>query len=258
MKQSVCMGLLASVCFNSSLYAFNPVQGFYGSLLVEGSHGSSGFTVLIPHPNFPNPPLSIVGQINNGPIGGGGGAALGYRIRKFRLEAEFLYNYINSTSFNFNGCILQSPTVPGPIGVCPNNFNLVQIGFNGSTVAMFGLFNAYYDFLSSDPDTHFFPYLGIGFGAANIRQSVNFARSIGVITNPFSVGFTRSMSSGAAQGILGIGVYMDDYTWGGLDYRYVTTTSALRDLGSERYGIHTLNLSINFSFDKGIGCTRNC
>ncbi|EEZ97050.1 outer membrane beta-barrel protein [Legionella longbeachae] len=249
MKQIIKFGFILSFLSNSAFSA-EPVQGFYFGLLGQISHA-------------PNPDLTFTinnvpytGQVTLGPVGGGVGTSIGYKIHNFRLEAEFLYNINNYGELQVGTCTLISPTVVGPEGVCPAYIQDNGLGFNGNTMGFYGLFNAFYDFTSSNPDVNFVPYLGLGLGAALIRNQGNIESTeySGIVP---AIQFTSNNSQGgfALQGIVGFNYYLDDFTTMGLDFRYVSTMMSNNNnnssSSSSQFGISTINLVFNFALEKG-------
>ena len=53
MKQLIQFSLASSLFFGSSVFALNPIQGFYGGIMAEVSHG------LIDNSNFSNQSNSL-------------------------------------------------------------------------------------------------------------------------------------------------------------------------------------------------------
>lgn len=269
MKQLIQFGLISSLLVSQSALAINPIQGFYGGIIAGMSHSNVS---TYPLTFFPVGIPSFKGIVNNSSIGGGGGAALGYRIQRFRVEGEAFFNYISSGTLTLNGCTLESPAVTTPTGICDKDVgvnglaNRKQAGFNGSNTAAYGLVNVYYDFFSDDPESTIFPYIGVGIGGARLKKSVNFYANVfktDTVPAP-SIGGSVSASSPAAQGIIGIGFFLDDYVWASMDYRYLTTNTISRYEPTStntrtrtrmqhgldtRYTLSTLNFSINFAFD---------
>jgi len=240
MKQLIKLSLVSVLALSNSVFALNPVQGLYGGLIGEVSGGPSSHPIRFTRDN-----MDFVGDVKYNTLGGGGGAVLGYRIQKFRVEGEILYNRIAYDTLTVGSCIIQSPNVLTPIGVCPQDaFQKDALGFNGSSSAIYGLFNGYFDFVTYESDNYIVPYVGLGIGGAKVKNSRNF-----VNTNTLaSRGNSNTSTSAAVQGILGISFYLDDFTWAGMDYRYLTTNS-LEDFGNKRYAVNTLNFNLNFSFD---------
>lgn len=261
MKQLIKSGLLSGLALSASAYAVNPVEGFYIGLIAEGSTGASDYQGTL---STPLTPLSLNMTINNSKIGGGAGGMLGYRYSQFRIEGELLYNWIGSGTASNNSCMLQSPTVQTPTGICVNAVEIARLGFNGSVATVYGFANAYWDFINYNSDNSFYPYIGAGIGYARVKNSTNFVITNTAIPGSPSYGFSATVNSGAAQGILGVGLFLDDFTWAGLDYRYVTTRVLnnyinIQNVGNiptsflvnahERYVINTINFTINLSFD---------
>lgn len=238
MNQFLKGSLITGLILGGSAWAFTPIQGPYIGFIAEGSHGPNtehAFT-------YNNVPYT--GTINYDPIGGGGGFMLGFRIRQFRIEGEALYNRMSADSLKIGNCTLLSPTLAVPTGGCPNS-PLSNLSFNGSTSVMYGLINGYFDFGSESFENPLVPYLGLGIGYAQVKHQVNFVFR----NNISSAGASATNTSTAAQFIVGTSYFMDDFTWAGFDYRYLTTNT-MSAFNNTRFGINSLNFTINFSFDR--------
>ena len=237
---------LCLLLISTTTFALNPVQGFYIGLLGEMSSGPGSYTLEFRE--LPDPTV-FVGQVNNSRISGGGGGMLGYRYQNFRLEGEVLYNWVSSGTLTIADCTLQSPAVQTPTGNCVglDRFDQNLLGFNGSVAATYGLVNAYWDFINYNSDSGVFPYVGLGVGYAQIINRGNFVKTNFVRGSP-SHGTNSSFTSIAAQGILGVGMFLDDFTWGGMDYRYLSTNT-IKNYGNSRYAINTINFTISLAFD---------
>jgi opacity protein-like surface antigen len=242
MKQLIQLSLISTLLLSQSTQATNPIQGFYGGVLAEISHGDPNYTLTFVRDN-----LVYGGTVNNSVVGGGGAGVIGYRIQNVRLEGEILVNYVSAGTLSLGTCTLQSPAVRTPTGMCADALQENAIGFNGSTTAGFGLINVFYDFMSYDTEQTLIPYIGIGIGASQLKKSVNFINTT-TLEDRESIGYSVLSRSTAAQAIVGISFFLDDYAWAGMDYRYVTTNS-LEDNNNSRYALNTLNFNINFSFD---------
>ncbi|VEB38721.1 Uncharacterised protein [Legionella sainthelensi] len=250
MKQIIKFGFILSF-LSSSAFSLEPVQGFYFGLLGQISHTpNTDLTFTINN-------VPYTGQVTLGPVGGGVGASIGYKIQNFRLETEFLYNINNYGEFQVGTCTLISPTVVGRYEGCPTYVQETGLGFNGNTMGFYGLFNAFYDFMSFNHDTSFVPYLGFGLGAALIRNQGNIESTEYSGIDP-AIQFTSNTSQGgfALQGIVGFNYYLDDFTTMGLDFRYVSTMMSNNNnnnssSSSSQFGISTINLVFNFALEKG-------
>ncbi len=257
MRQRIKFRFILGLVASSNAFSADPVQGLYLGLLGQVSHASStdlNFTLN----EFPS--LGTLGTIKLGPAGGGFGASLGYKIKNFRLEGEFLFNINNYGELSSGSCTLISPAVLGPEGVCPAEFDQVGLGFNGNTMGFYGLFNVFYDFLSSNPDVNFVPYIGAGIGGAMLRnhavfQSNDQCIALGTCSPIINTSVDSSNTGFAAQGILGFNYYIDDFTTIGLDFRYVSTLNFNKNNNSTNsnnstFGISTINLTGNFALEK--------
>lgn len=253
MKQLIKISLISQLLCNTSLFALNPIEGFYGGLLGEVSHGPSNDTVV-----FREDFQRFHGTVDYSPIAGGAGVMLGYKYKHFRLEGEFLYNRISTGPLTVGTCTIQSPNVTTPTGLCPagtyDGFKAKALGYSGSSTAMYGMANGFWDFFSYEGSSDVVPYIGVGFGIASIKNASSFINTI----TDYSHGQTHSGSGTAYQGILGVSYFMDDFTWCSADYRYLNATRKpdnRPDLGSTipatKYLLNTFNITINFAFDKG-------
>lgn len=239
MKQLIRFSLILSIFWGNSAFSLSPIQGIYVGILGEVSHNSnSTFNATIDQ-------VPYVATLSYNTAGAGGGGVVGYRIQKFRVEGELLYNWVSYDSLSIGNCTLLSPSLPTPTGRCPNNA-LQNLGFNGSSSILYGLINGYFDFVTYDTDTQVVPYIGLGLGMAKVRVGPSFTNTV----TQFSAGGNFSSSSAAAQGIIGLSYFLDDFTWVAFDYRYLTTNT-VQEFGNNRFAINTLNFSANFSFDNG-------
>lgn len=253
MRQIIKFGF--ALIISSSAFSANPVEGVYLGLLGKISHVTSSQL------NFTFD-QTYNGTINYGMVGGGVGFSLGYKINHFRAEGEFLFNINNYGSLNVGSCTLISPKVLGPEGTCPAFIEEHGLGFNGNTMGFYGLANVFYDFISSDPNTNMFPYIGVGLGGAIIKhhaliQSNDQCTSLG--TCPLATATVDVSNNGfAAQGIIGLGYFMDDFATFGIDFRYLSTLNFSSNSGSSSasnnkntFGIATINITGTYALDKG-------
>lgn len=241
MNKGMKLSLVAGLILSSSVYALNPVPGFYAGILGEGSRGSSTVNNYTPVTTVP-----LTGVLKYNQLGGGGGLDLGYKVGSFRIEGEFLFNYNSFSDLNVNGCQFVTPNIITPIGTCPNDPLVNGLGFEGSTSAMFALVNGYFDLYLSNTESSLVPYAGIGIGRTRIKNVNNFRNTITQV----GMGETRTANASAAQAIIGLGYYLDDYAWIGFDYRYLTT-GVIPFFNNERYKLNTLNISASASFSAG-------
>ncbi|HBI21924.1 MAG TPA: hypothetical protein DDY37_04980, partial [Legionella sp.] len=229
MKPFIKTSLVALLLANGSSYALNPVQGWYGGVLIGVNYTpSSNFSrertfpfISTTEPYTKQAPLRASFASNHleystmGAVGG----QLGYRCGKYRLEGQFLYN--NSPYRSLRG------TVTGPEGQ-QTSFSIyapsTSTGFRieGSTDSGLGMLNGFYDFLPSDPRSNVAPYIGLGVGYAY------FSNNLRVYYNEVNIDAARvkeSISSPAGQAILGVSYFLDDFASFALDVRYFTSTA---------------------------------
>ncbi len=253
-KRDVIHGtiLAAGLLLNTASYALDPVQGFYGGVFIGGSL-SSGVTFNLTKPTSQS--VLINGKLSYSPYGNGGGE-LGYRINQFRVESELFYNYSPYKSITLVGHKYTSRK---------SGSGFRYKGQTGTGAIMInGIFDAF--FVGEDSDL--VPYVGLGIGYARVQNSIKFycnnvnigTQNIAFINNDKSCALTPnpngadsnlkvSTSAGAAQGILGISYYMDDYVMFGLDVRQFSTRN-IKEF-NHKVQFTTLNLSFNGAFDYG-------
>ncbi len=259
MKLLIKVSLLSPLLWSTSLFALEPIDGFYGGLFAEVSHGPSGQEIY-----FHEDLMLFHGNVEYSPISGGAGFMLGYKFRHLRAEGELLFNRISTGPLTVGTCTIQSPNVTTPTGVCTpvlyDGFKAKALAYSGNSTAVYGLFNGIWDFYSSEGDSGVAPYVGFGAGMASIKNGSSFINT----NTDYSHGQTHKSSGIAYQGILGVSYYMDDFTWCSIDYRYLTTnrkadsgttavtsTTAPPNLPSKNYTLNTFNMTINVAFDKG-------
>ncbi|MDR3441715.1 MAG: OmpW family outer membrane protein [Legionella sp.] len=255
MKQLIKFSLISSLVLSSSVYggayASDPVEGFYLGLLGEISHISNiDATVLVNQ----NP---YTGKISVGPVGGGAGGAIGYKVQSFRFEGELLVNANSFGELKVGTCTLISPAVLGPQGICPDFVRANGLGFKGTSLGIYGLFNAYYDFLPGpSSDRKAIPYIGLGLGYAQIKNTIQIQNNQYAFAGltPISVNSSVSKSGVAGQGILGVSYYLDDYAVVGVDFRYLTSSNSQKtntsNSNGSRFGVSTINFVGSFALGK--------
>ncbi|KTC90930.1 outer membrane beta-barrel protein [Fluoribacter dumoffii] len=256
MRQMIKFGFILGLVASSNAFSADPVEGLYLGLLGQLSHApNTNF-------NFNLNGTTYDGSLKLSVVGGGVGTSLGYKIKNFRLEGEFLFNINNYGSLTVGSCTLISPSVLGPNGTCPTEIEESGLGFNGYTMGFYGLFNTFYDFLSSDPNVNFVPYLGVGLGGALLKNhalfhSNNQCISLNSCSPIISETFDSSSNGFAIQGIVGFSYYLDDFTTLGLDFRYLSTvnfnknnSTTSSNSNNGNYGIGTINLTANFALEK--------
>ena len=243
MKKYVPLAMCAAFLLAGQVLAFSPIPGFYVGVLADIYHGPNNRTAFTLNNNV------YQGVVNYEPVGGGGGAAVGYRIKQFRIEGELMYNYIAAKTLQTGNCTLQSPTMKVPNQSCPNS-SLSLYGFNGDTSGYYGMANFYYDFMRDSFDVSVVPYVGLGLGYTKLTERLNFVLLNNTGNTITSSGASFIGGASAAQAIAGLNLFIDDYTWAGMDLRYITT-GGLSAVQNSRYAVFALNFVINFSLDRG-------
>lgn len=246
MRSSTKIGLIAIIGIYGNAFALEPIQGFYVGAIGTGSYTNS-ISITGPGINLSTNPPITTNDARSGKLkysfGGGGGGQLGYRYEEFRIEAEGLFNYSPDDTLTLDGTKFgkyKSSKI-----ALTNGFT-----FNGHTILAAGLVNLFYD-VYMGTDCYIVPYIGVGVGYAYLHNTMQLFYNNNPITNSH---YTDSQNLLAAQGIIGLNYFLDDFTFVGLDFRYLGTQSASIvtsnvQLSSFRYQFESINLSINSSFD---------
>lgn len=232
MLKAVCKTSVLSLGLIAGAYAANPVTGWYLGMVGGGSFASSIEHVYsIPYLTSTNP-IQVAYQPTHASLsyktGGNIGLMGGYRINNFRIELEPWYNYTAYDSFTV-----------GNTAIALNSY------LKGNTYLYGGLLNALYEFYIPGNEGAFAPYIGVGLGYGSATNELRFSLTTGGQT--YSDRIKESESVGLAQGIAGIGYYIDDFTMVSLDYRY-TATSSIKALDSS-YAVQSANVSLVFAMD---------
>lgn len=237
MKKAVKIILLSLIFTNNLAYALNPVPGWYGGIILGGSY-SPDTTIIFNAPVSLNTSCpgnaclpDVAGNLSYSGYGNIGGQ-VGYRFNRFRVEVEPVVNY--------------NPYQKLSVGNVEYRHSKSSAGvrFEGSTTTAMLMANGFYDFYLCDGASDWVPYIGGGIGYAYLQNDIKFYCDNQDIA---CTHLSETTSTAALQGILGIAYYMDDYTWFGLDYRYITTGSS-EMLNSNHVQLHTINLSFSGSF----------
>ena len=222
----LCMFLLKA----QAVFAITPVPALYAGLVLGGSYQtSSTLNVYNPITNSKVPVKlehSFLGNI---------GGEVGYRFNHFRLEGEL---FINSNPYK---------------SLKVGNYTLNKTGNFSTGYAMKGqtnigalMINGFYDFFSEKDGSNFAPYVGIGVGYAYIMNNIKFYYNNNQIPNS---SFSYNTSAPAAQGIVGFGHFLDNFTFVSLDFRYFTTKAI--SSYDVRPQVGSINFNVIGSFDCG-------
>ncbi|KTD20740.1 outer membrane protein [Legionella londiniensis] len=216
-------------------YALNPYPGFYAGIILGGSY-SPDTTITFSEPAAQTPacPFNLCLPNRKGDLSYSGygniGGQIGYRFSGFRVELEPVVNYNPYQDITVGNTLYRSPK------------SSTGVRLKGSTTTAMLMFNGYYDFFTFCESWNLVPYAGAGVGYAYIKNDIEF------YCNNKSIPCTNisdSTSTTALQGILGLGYHLDDFTWFGLDYRYIATGHS--DMLDSNVQVHTINLSFNGS-----------
>jgi hypothetical protein len=221
-------GLATTLLFTNLSHAA-PVDGIYLGIILGGNYAPKvdlEFPSLVNHPTFYS-----VGTLTYD-FGGNMGGGIGYKINNFRVEGEFNYAYLGFNKLQLGDIVITKKR------------SLTTPKLGGNTRIMSFFVNGFYDLFNPDPETNFIPYVGLGIGMAQFRNTTDLT-----FQNRILVKTIESVSGGAVQGILGFRYYLDDYTSFSLDYRYFTTNKIKEDSGlfTQRFTMSSINLNFNFA-----------
>tara|TARA_Y100000588_G_scaffold225620_1_gene239514 strand:- start:53 stop:784 length:732 start_codon:yes stop_codon:yes gene_type:complete len=227
--------LVPLLLVSSSLYAANPVDGLYAGINLGGSYTPKG-QITFQRPlitsqqcgastSTPHPPCTTSTANLSYEAFGNIGGQIGYRLGKFRVEIEPFFNYNP-----YNDVQVDNTTIGSR-----KDFIGLRMKGNTSTAAV--MLNGIYDLYSEGSESSLFPYVGAGIGYAHISNDIKF-----FCNNQSVCSETKNTTSKpAAQGIVGVGYFMDDFTWFGLDYRFFITQEV--DFINKRQEVHSINLT---------------
>jgi opacity protein-like surface antigen len=242
----------------STLYAFNPKEGWYAGLIVGANYAKNvPFTYDVTISRLTrSSTVERSGQLGHDIMVTVGGQ-MGYRLcDNFRLEFEAVYNSSPYSYLRFENVTFHDLS-------SSSGYRM-----NGATQSGVATFNAFYDFFG-DYSSKAVPYLGLGVGYAYIANKLKFfhndvqiqpsARVQNFLQENFGVTLdNRSRSGLAGQAIVGISYYLDDYAYFALDGRYMVSqeqtilerqTRRTSNQFDVKYTLYTVNLLFNSAFD---------
>lgn len=238
-----------------TLHALNPIQGWYGGLLVGGNYSPSiSFLRTNPFPNTPNYGKQVKETLSYSNLGDIGGD-IGYRIENYRIEGEFVYNNIPYNGLNIGDIFITGPNSSGGGGTSAPVFingdiTTGRLQFQGSTSLYAGFLNGYYDFFYPNYTDSFVPFIGGGVGYGLFQNWIQFLFNGNDLAN---ANVTKNSNAFVWQGIFGISYYLDDYSAFALDFRYISGSQTTLNTYFMTYHnvpqIYTLNLTFNGSFN---------
>ncbi len=237
------LGLLALLLTSASAYAVNPVQGGYGGILLGLNYTPSTNFIIPTKLDYPLTPTKIEVVPANTPATIGFGTMgqlagqVGYRWEKYRAEAQLGYNNSPIKTLKLKHFTLSIPS------------KNKDVNSKASANTLYGMVNAYYDFLPSDPDSSFAPFVGLGLGYAYTTHTIELKfLNKGVYDKVLTI--NESTTSPAGQIMIGASIFMDDFTAFSLDLRYFTT-STKSTVTNARVEVLSVNLSFNGAFNFG-------
>lgn len=220
-----------------SSHALNPPRGWYGGVFLGPT-----MTNKMTYP-FKNPltdttdtgsmKYNVLGEI---------GVDLGYRINKFRAEGEFFYNASPYDELQIGTLVIPHTSGNGATATTPVIPS--DLGMKGHTYTSALLLNGYYDFFLSGENSTWVPYVGLGIGYAHIVNNIKFYEN----DAPLGGSMTSSqINKPAAQAILGVNYFVDDFATFGIDFRYFATQKI--ENFESGLKITSVNFTVAGSFD---------
>lgn len=203
MKYLLKLSLLALFLESTSVCAINPAEGWYAGIMLGGSYTpKTEFNFVNPFTNTTQ--LATLNYSGFGNIAG----QVGYRFwDQYRLEGQLLINSNPYDKLTIGNLVILSPK------------KSTGVRLKGSTNTGAFMINGFYDFFTPGCESGYAPYVGAGLGYAQFKNTLK------LYSNEVQIGsaLRTTNSSIAAQLILGAGYFLDDFTWFGLDLRYLTT-----------------------------------
>ncbi len=237
MKQSVkWLGLTTLLLINQTTHAVNPPSGWYGGLILGASYAPTiNYNYAGSLSGFPRDiklKYSVFGDV---------ALSAGYRMERYRVEGELLFNGNTYKELQFGNFKIQSTSgessTTSPAGMVQG------LKMKGQTYTGALMINGFYDFFTPGAPTYWVPYVGAGVGYAYVSNGIKFY--LNNLEIPGSDLATHA-NTPAIQGIVGINYFLDDFFAFGLDARYFTT-KAIQPFNA-RAQIASINLSVSGSF----------
>lgn len=231
---------LFSLIYGTTVNAVNPPRGWYGGVFLGPT-----MTNKITYP-FKSP---LTGADETGSMKynvlGNIGVDLGYRINKFRVEGEFFYNASPYDELTIGSVVIPHTSgTDAPASASTTPPTIEDLGMKGHTYTSALLINGFYDLFSHAEGSFWAPYVGVGIGYAHIVNNIKF------YDNDVAIGGSMTSSEvnkPAAQAILGINYFVDDFASFGIDFRYFATQK-LEHLETG-LRIASVNFTVAGSFD---------
>jgi hypothetical protein len=218
-------------CLSLNAYAANPVNGPYAGGLFGVSYQFKN-TANTTTPFTHQPTKSTIGYDTLIDAGG----QLGYRFCKnYRIEAELLYNNNPYSYLNLGNITLHN-----------HSQNNIGYTIKGSSTEGIAFGNLFFDYLGGGENS-VVPYLGAGIGYAYVYNVIRFYENGVYIENSRA---TTTKTIPAAQGILGLSTFLDDFMSFAVDLRYTATQSSkYTTVSGQQFDTRLKFASVNFLFN---------
>lgn len=221
MKKAV---IFASCLLSVTTYAAVPTEGWYGGIFFGPTYAPKlNFTLTNPLLGIPvSSELTYQSSFN---VGG----QVGYRYGKFRYEGEVISNQNNYKSLEIGSMNVST------------HLNTLGLQLAGNTRFFAGLLNIYYEIYPNEMEVRLVPYVGVGGGYTNIKNSIN-------MTYLQRIAYSRSstVSAPIGQVIAGLNYLFTDRASVGLDFRYLSTPNHQKL--NQRISLETINIVGSWSF----------
>lgn len=248
MKSSIKWGLAFLLPWSTAIYATKPVPGPYAGIMLGASY-APGLKFHFINPVVTNPSTGAVisytgghtadtGDVSYNAFGNFAGM-FGYRICQYRVEAELLFNSSPITKISANDITITRTTSSSIYLKGQTNFGAVMV-------------NGFYDFYTPGVETSsVIPYVGVGIGYGSLRNSFKLYTKTPTTKGTYIPGtnISSSGSTPAAQGIIGLSYFLDDFAALSLDYRYLSTKTV--QPFDSRYTLNSINLTFSGALDFG-------
>ena len=208
MRASIRIGIITLLLAQTQAYALDPFPGCYGGIMLGATYKANN-TFYLADPTSPS--LTKQKFVLTYGVLGDFSIYFGYRFNQLRAEGQFMYN-------NNPYKQLRAPT----FRIDSPKSNKTGYRMKGDLNVGALMANGFYDFFCSGGSCNWVPYLGAGVGYAYVSNGVKFYYQDTYVNNSR---YTANTSTPAAQGIIGMSYFVDDYTSFSLDYRYFTTKS---------------------------------
>lgn len=246
MKRFYRMNLASLMLASASAFSTIPVEGWYA-----GGMGAISY--------LPQVDATIINPVTGTALttaeltyslGGGGGGQIGYRWCYFRFEGQLFLDTNPYDKLSAGGVAIKTHYIP----LLTTPAGAFSLRMNGYTDVAAAFFNGYWELYDEDNDPSIIPYLGLGIGYAYIQNKITINTFVpplapGLPSFTFTASDSEDNDTPIAQLILGASYFFTESLSLSTDYRYLTTKTIQVGPITNRLKLHTVNFSLNYSFD---------